>query len=251
MSTSSTLSARSTGAVTTRVLTQLRRDHRTLAMLLVLPCALMTLLWWMFDSLPGNGFDSLGPALLALIPFIIMFLVTSVTTLRERTSGTLERLLAMPMGKLDFLLGYALAFGVVAAVQSALAVALCVWVLNLTILGSAWMLMVVAVVDAVLGTALGLFVSAFARTEFQAVQFMPALVIPQILLCGLFVPRDALPRTLEVISDALPLSYAVDAMQKVASSTETGDVWGDILIVAAYVVAGLALGALTLRRQSA
>ena len=122
MSTTSALSVRSTGAVTTRVLTQLRRDHRTLAMLLVLPCALMTLLWWMFNDLPGSGFNSLGPALLALIPFIIMFLVTSVTTLRERTSGTLERLLAMPMGKLDFLLGYAIAFGVVAAVQSALAV---------------------------------------------------------------------------------------------------------------------------------
>jgi ABC-2 type transport system permease protein len=251
MSTTSPMSARSTGAVTTRVLTQLRRDHRTVAMLLVLPCALMTLLWWMFDSLPGNGFSSLGPALLALIPFIIMFLVTSVTTLRERTSGTLERLLAMPMGKLDFLLGYALAFGLVAAVQSALAVVLCVWVLDLTIIGSAWMLMVVAVVDAVLGTALGLFVSAFARTEFQAVQFMPALVIPQILLCGLFVPRDQLPPVLEAISDVLPLSYAVDAMQKVASSADTGEVWGDILIVAAYVVAGLALGALTLRRQSA
>ncbi|WP_051277110.1 ABC transporter permease [Marmoricola sp. URHB0036] len=251
MSTTSALSVRSTGAVTTRVLTQLRRDHRTLAMLLVLPCALMTLLWWMFDGLPGNGFSSLGPALLALIPFIIMFLVTSVTTLRERTSGTLERLLAMPMGKLDFLLGYAIAFGVVAAVQSALAVGLCVWVLDLTIIGSTWMLMVVAVVDAVLGTAMGLFVSAFARTEFQAVQFMPAVVIPQLLLCGLFVPRDQLPRTLEVISDVLPLSYAVDAMQKVASSTETGEVWGDIAIISAYVVAALALGALTLRRQSA
>jgi ABC-2 type transport system permease protein len=251
MSTTSALSVRSTGAVTTRVLTQLRRDHRTLAMLLVLPCALMTLLWWMFDGLPGNGFSSLGPALLALIPFIIMFLVTSVTTLRERTSGTLERLLAMPMGKLDFLLGYAIAFGVVAAVQSALAVGLCVWVLDLTIIGSTWMLMVVAVVDAVLGTAMGLFVSAFARTEFQAVQFMPAVVIPQLLLCGLFVPRDQLPRTLEAISDVLPLSYAVDAMQKVASSTETGEVWGDIAIISAYVVAALALGALTLRRQSA
>jgi ABC-2 type transport system permease protein len=245
------VSARSTGAVTTRVLTQLRRDHRTLAMLLVLPCALMSLLWWMFNSLPGDGFSRLGPALLALIPFIIMFLVTSVTTLRERTSGTLERLLAMPMGKLDFLLGYALAFGLVAAVQSALAVGVCVWLLDLTVVGSFWMLMVVAVVDAVLGTALGLFVSAFARTEFQAVQFMPALVIPQILLCGLFVPRDGLPRILEVISDVLPLSYAVDAMQSVASSTQTGDVWGDVVLVAAYVVAGLALGALTLRRQSA
>jgi ABC-2 type transport system permease protein len=250
MSTTSILSVRSTGAVTSRVLTQLKRDHRTLAMLLVLPCALMTLLWWMFDSLPGDGFSGLGPALLALIPFVIMFLVTSVTTLRERTSGTLERLLAMPMGKLDFLLGYAIAFGVVAAVQSALAVALSVWVLDLTVVGSLWMLMVVAVVDAVLGTALGLFVSAFARTEFQAVQFMPALVIPQLLLCGLFVPRDSLPRTLELISDVLPLSYAVDAMQKVASSTDTGEVWLDVLVVVAYAVAGLALGALTLRRQS-
>ena len=245
-----TLTPRATGAVATRVLTQLRRDHRTLAMLLVLPCALMTLLWWMFDGLPGEGFSSLGPALLALIPFIIMFLVTSVTTLRERTSGTLERLLAMPMGKLDFLLGYAVAFGLVATVQSALAVGVCVWLLDLTIVGGVWLLMVVAVMDALLGTALGLLVSAFARTEFEAVQFMPALVIPQILLCGLFVPRDELPRVLEVISDALPLSYAVDAMQSVAASTETGDVWQDIAIIAAFVVAGLGLGALTLRRQT-
>ena len=245
-----TLTPRATGAVATRVLTQLRRDHRTVAMLLVLPCALMTLLWWMFDGLPGEGFSSLGPALLALIPFIIMFLVTSVTTLRERTSGTLERLLAMPMGKLDFLLGYAVAFGLVATVQSALAVGVCVWLLDLTIVGPVWLLMVVAVMDALLGTALGLLVSAFARTEFQAVQFMPALVIPQILLCGLFVPRDQLPRVLEVISDVLPLSYAVDAMQTVAASTETGDVWQDIAIIAAFVVAGLGLGALTLRRQT-
>ena len=250
MTTNSTLSARSTGAIATRVLTQLRRDHRTLAMLLVLPCVVMTLLWWMFRDLPGNGFNGLGPALLALIPFIIMFLVTSVTTLRERTSGTLERLLAMPMGKLDFLLGYALAFGLMATAQSALAVGLCVWVLDLTIVGPVWLLMVVAVVDAVLGTALGLFVSAFARTEFQAVQFMPALAIPQILLCGLFVPREALPPVLEAISDVLPLSYAVDAMQHVASSTNTGEVWADILVVAAYVVGGLAFGALTLRRKS-
>ncbi len=245
-----TLTPRATGAVSTRVLTQLRRDHRTVAMLLVLPCALMSLLWWMFDELPGEGFSALGPALLALIPFIIMFLVTSVTTLRERTSGTLERLLAMPMGKLDFLLGYAIAFGLVAAVQSALAVGVCVWLLDLTIVGEVWMLMVVAVMDALLGTALGLFTSAFARTEFQAVQFMPAVVIPQILLCGLFVPRDQLPPVLEAISNVLPLSYAVDAMQAVASSTETGDVWQDIAVIAAFVVAGLALGALTLRRQT-
>jgi ABC-2 type transport system permease protein len=240
---------RITLAVTVRVLIQLRRDRRTLAMLLVLPCLIMSLLWWMFQDKPAFGFGTLAPALLALIPFIIMFLVTSVTTLRERTSGTLERLLAMPMGKGDFLLGYAIAFGLVAAVQSALAVTLSISALGLDVAGPVWMLLVVAVVDAVLGSALGLFVSAFARTEFQAVQFMPALVIPQILLCGLFVARDDLPPVLHAISDVLPLSYAVEAMRKVAGDTDPA-VWGDLGLVAAFAGGGLVLGALTLRRQS-
>jgi ABC-2 type transport system permease protein len=243
------MNPRITVAVTKRVLIQIRRDRRTLAMLLVLPCIIMSLLWWMFQDKPSFGFGALAPALLALIPFIIMFLVTSVTTLRERTSGTLERLLAMPMGKGDFLLGYALAFGLVAAVQSALAVGLSTWLLDLHVAGPIWMLMVVAVVDAVLGTALGLFVSAFARTEFQAVQFMPALVIPQILLCGLFIARDDLPRVLEVISNALPLSYAVDAMREVAGHADPV-IWGDLGLVAAFAAVALVLGALTLRRQS-
>jgi ABC-2 type transport system permease protein len=237
-------------AVSTRVLTQLRRDHRTAAMLLVLPCVLMTLLWWMFQDLPDDLFDRFGPALLAMFPFIVMFLVTSVTTLRERSSGTLERLLAMPMGKLDFLVGYAVAFGAVAAVQAALAVTLCVGLLGLEVSGPVVLLGVVAIADAVLGTALGLFVSAFARTEFQAVQFMPLFVIPQILLCGLFVPRDSLPDVLHAISDVLPLSYATDAMQTLVGSTSTGEVWGDLAVVVAFAVAALALGAATLRRRT-
>jgi ABC-2 type transport system permease protein len=242
------MTPRITLAVAGRVLTQLRRDHRTLALLLVLPCALITLLWWMFQDTPV--FDQVGPALLAMFPFIVMFLVTSVTTLRERSSGTLERLLAMPMGKLDFLVGYGLAFGVVAAVQSALAVGISVGLLGLDVAGPVWLLLVVAVVDAVLGTALGLFVSAFAQTEFQAVQFMPALVIPQILLCGLFVARDELPAVLSTISDLLPLSYAVDAMQTLTETTSTADVWSDLAVVAGFAVAGLALGAATLRRRT-
>jgi ABC-2 type transport system permease protein len=237
-------------AVAARVLTQIRRDHRTLVMLLVLPCLLISLLWWMFHELSEVTFDRLGPGLLALFPFIVMFLVTSVTTLRERSSGTLERLLAMPMGKLDFLGGYALAFGLMAAAQSALAVGISVELLDLEVAGPVWLLTLVAVVDAVLGTALGLFVSAFAQTEFQAVQFMPAIVIPQILLCGLFLPREQLPDVLETISDVLPLSYAVDAMETLTRTTETAEVWPDLGIVAAFVVGGLALGAATLRRRT-
>ena len=245
-------------AVATRVLHQLRRDHRTAAMLVLLPSLILTLLWWMFDDRPlgGAGFDGLGPPLLALIPFIVMFLVTSVTTLRERSSGTLERLLAMPAAKLDLLGGYALAFGLAAAVQSTIAVLLCVSLLDLTVAGEVWVLVVVAVADAVLGTALGLFVSAFARTEFQAVQFMPLVVFPQILLCGLFIPRDEMPDVLSAISDVLPLSYAVDAMNGVARVTGSAlgdvdaEVWVDIGIVTGFAVAALALGAATLRRRT-
>jgi len=237
-------------AVCARVLRQIRRDRRTAAMLLVLPCALITLLWWMFLDMPGDLFDEFGPGLLALFPFIVMFLVTSVTTLRERSTGTLERLLAMPMGKLDFLGGYALAFGLVAAVQAALAVALSVGILGLGVVGPVWLLGLVAVVDAILGSALGLFVSAFAQTEFQAVQFMPLFVIPQILLCGLFVPRDQMPDVLRAISNVLPLSYATDAMQHLTTSASTEEVWGDLGIVAAFAVGALALGAATLRRRT-
>lgn len=250
------MTPRITLAIAARVLVQLRRDRRTLAMLLVLPCVILALLWWMFEGRSGSGspgFDRLGPPLLALIPFTVMFLVTSVTTLRERSSGTLERLLAMPTGKGDFLVGYALAFGLVAAVQSGLAVALSVLALGLQVAGPVSMLVVVAVADAVLGSALGLLVSAFAKTEFQAVQFMPLLVIPQILLCGLFVPREAMPPVLSAISDVLPLSFAVDAMSAVSSTpggVEAG-VWGDVTVVLGFVVAALALGAATLRRRTA
>jgi ABC-2 type transport system permease protein len=245
------MTPRITLAVAGRVLIQLRRDHRTLAMLLVLPCLLISLLWWIYDASDPAIFDRIGPALLAIFPVIVMFLVTSVTTLRERSSGTLERLLAMPMGKLDFLVGYALAFGLVAMVQSVLAVSVSVGLLGLDVVGPVWLLTIVAVADAVLGTALGLFVSAFARTEFQAVQFMPAVLIPQLLLCGLFVPRDLLPTALEKVSDLLPLSYAVDAMQHLTTSATTAEVWRNVAVVAGFAVAGLALGAATLRRRTA
>ena len=243
------MSARVLLAVAGRVLTQLRRDHRTLAMLVVVPTLLIALLWWMFD---GNDvlFNRLGPALVALFPFVVMFLVTSVTTLRERSGGTLERLLAMPTGKLDFLLGYALAFGLVATVQSGLAVGVSVLLLGLEVQGPVWLLLVVAVADAVLGSALGLFVSAFAQTEFQAVQFMPVFVIPQLLLCGLIVPRPRLPDVLEAISDVLPLSYAVDAMQHLTLSETTAEVWQHLAVITGFVVGALALGAATLRRRT-
>ncbi len=244
------MTARITLAVARRVLTQLRRDLRTVALLLVVPCVLLTVLWWMFDD-GGAVFDLAGPPLLAMFPFIVMFLVASVTTLRERSSGTLERLLSMPMSKLDLVLGYALAFAVVALVQALAAVALAVGVLGLDVAAPVEALAGVAVLDSIVGTTLGLFMSAFARTEFQAVQFMPALVLPQILLCGLFVPRADLPRVLELLSDFLPLSYAVDAMQRLERSADLSAQLGwDVVVICGFIVASVCLGAATLQRRT-
>lgn len=244
------MSARATLATARRVLEQLRGDHRTVALMLVVPIVLLTLLRYVYDGQPAV-FDAAGGPLLALFPFTVMFLVTSVAMLRERMSGTLERLLSMPVAKGDLLGGYALAFGLVAVVQTTLASAVALGPLGLDVAGSPALVVALAVLSALLGTSLGLLLSAFARTEFQAVQFLPAVVLPQLLLCGLFTPRDAMAAPLRVLSDLLPLTYAVEGMQRVSTARSvSGDLALDAGVVAGFVVASVVLGAATLRRRS-
>ncbi|WP_109473324.1 ABC transporter permease [Ornithinimicrobium cavernae] len=248
------MTPRITLAVTRRVLQQLRRDPRTVALMLFVPCLILLLLWWVFSELPGRDMvDSFGPALIAFMPFTVMFIVTSITMLRERTAGTLERMLAMPTGRADILIGYALALVAVCLVQATLVIGLGVGFLGMDVGGPLWALLLVALADSFLGTALGLAVSAFARTEFQAVQFMPALVLPQLLLCGLFIPRDTMPDLARAVSEVLPLTYAIDAMKGVQAGVDgqvaTGT-WTDLLVVVAIAVVVLGLGTFTLRRQT-
>lgn len=232
-----------------RVLTQLRHDPRSIVLMLIAPSLLVGLFAWLFSEQNGV-FDQFGGAILALFPFIVMFLITSITTLRERRSGTLERLMTTPLEKADFILGYALAFGLMALLQAVITVSFAVGVCGLDVDGPLWQLGLVAVVDALLGTALGLLASAFAQTEFQAVQFMPLLVFPQIILGGLFMPRDQMPDMLYAISDWLPLSYAIDTINAVAAGDEGWDVFGPLLVVVAFAVGALVLAALTLRRRT-
>ena len=234
---------------TARVLTQLRRDPRTIALLLIVPPVLVTLLRYVLDD--QATFDRLGAPLVGIFPFITMFLVTSITMLRERTTGTLERLMTMPLAKLDLLLGYGLAFALVAAVQASVTAAVAFGLLGLDVVGSAVAVVLLAIANAVLGMALGLLVSAFATTEFQAVQFMPAFVLPQLLLCGLFVPREQMAPALEAASYALPLTYAYDALQRLATDGSLGAAGRvDVIVVVAATLLALALGAATLRRRT-
>jgi ABC-2 type transport system permease protein len=253
---SAVLSPRLTAATTGRVLRQLRHDHRTIAMMVLLPSlllGLLYLLWRDVPALPGQPsvFDRVGLTMLGIFPFVVMFLVTSIAMLRERTSGTLERLLTTPLSRLDLLLGYGTAFGVAAAVQALVTVTVATTLYDLEVAGSLWLVVLIAVADAVLGVALGLLASAFARSEFQAVQFMPVIVLPQFFLCGLLVPREQMAGWLQAISDVLPLTYAVEALQEVGrSAAGTGTMWRDVGVVAGAAVLALALAAATLRRRS-
>ena len=244
------MSVRITLATSGRILRQLRHDRRTVALLILVPALLLSLLYFMYDD-AGPTFDRIALIMLGVFPFTIMFLVTSIAMLRERTTGTLERLLTTPLGKVDLLFGYGLAFGLAAAVQGTVAVAAAYWLLGLDTAGNTGLVVLVAVVNAVLGVALGLFCSAFARTEFQAVQFLPVVVVPQLLLCGLFVPRGQMSGWLQAVSDVMPLSYAVEALGQVGAHADpTATLWRDLAVVAGAAVVALVLAAATLRRRT-
>jgi len=243
------VSVRVTRAVARRVLEQLRRDPRTIALIIGVPCLLEFLLQQLFGR-HSPVFQHVGAPLLGLFPFIAMFLVTSITMLRERTTGTLERLMTLPLAKLDLLAGYAIAFALVAVVQATIVSLLAFGLLGLDVAGPKWLVVLLAVANAVLGSTLGLFVSAFAQTEFQAVQFMPAVVFPQILLCGLFVARDEMATWLRVVSALMPLTYAYDALAHTAAGNLDARFALDVAVVLGCIVLAVALGAATLRRRT-
>ncbi|WP_436529688.1 ABC transporter permease [Actinoplanes sp. HUAS TT8] len=233
-----------------RILTQLRHDPRTIALIVVVPTLLITLIYFMYDGQP-RVFDRVALTMLGIFPFIVMFLITSIAMLRERTNGTLERLFTTPVAKMDLLFGYGIAFGAAAAVQAAVAAGFAYWALGMDAAGGLGLVVLIAVANAVLGVALGLLCSAFARTEFQAVQFMPLVVAPQLLLCGLFVPRERMVGWLQGISDVLPMSYSVQALTEVGTHAEpTGTMWRDLGIVLGAIIIALAVGAATLRRRT-
>ena len=238
-------------ATTVRVLQQLRRDPRTVALLLVVPCVLLTLVRFIVNA-DNPVFDRFGLPLVGIFPLVSMFVVTSIAVLRERTSGTLERLLTLPLAKFDILAGYGIGFALVAVVQATLLSVVAVGVLGLDSRGPVWLLGALAVGNALLGMALGLFLSAFASTEFQAVQFMPAFVLPQLLLCGLAVSRDAMALPLYWLSGALPMTYAYEGLNEVRSSTGVSvEAMTDLAIVVGVTVPALLAGAATLRRRTA
>lgn len=243
------MSPRRTAAVAKRVLMQLHHDRRTMALLFVVPPLLIVLLKYVFEG-QTETFNRLAPMLLGIFPMIMMFLVTSIATLRERSSGTLDRLMTMPIAKLDFILGYALAFALLALIQAVITSLVMLGLLDVTVMGGTLPTILGAIAAAFLGTALGLFLSAFARSEFQAVQFMPAFIFPQLLTCGLFVAREQMAQPLQWFADIMPLTYSVEAMKLVTTQAAwTSTLTRDFVVVIGYALVALVLGSITIRRQ--
>lgn len=243
------MSAGKTIATSRRVLSQLRHDRRTIALVFVVPPVLLTILKYVFQGETAT-FNHIAPMLLGIFPMIMMFLITSIVTLRERTSGTLDRLMTMPISKLDFIFGYAIAFCLLGFLQAAISGTVMLGLLHVTVMAGTLPTMLGAILAAFLGTSLGLFTSAFARSEFQAVQFMPAFIFPQLLTCGLFVAREQMARPLQWFSDVMPLTYSVDAMKQVTVySTWTATLTRDLTVIVVFGVAALILGSATIRRQ--
>lgn len=243
-------------ATTVRVLRQLAADHRTVGLILGVPTALLVLLYFVYLDVPtppgGTAlFPTIALTMLGILPMLVMFLVTSVAMQRERSSGTLERLWTTPLRRADLLMGYATAFAVTAVIQSILLCTVAFALLGVTAQATVGWVVLIAALDSVVGVALGLMTSAFARTEFQAVQFMPVVVGPQIFLCGLLVPRDHLPRVLEWVSNVLPMSWAVDALHIVRDQASPGSEFAwDLGVLAIFGLAVLALAAMTMPRKS-
>ncbi len=243
------MSVTKTFATSGRVLRQLAHDPRTVALLFIVPPVLLTIMKYVFDGVP-KVFDGIAPMLLGTFPMIMMFLITSIGTLRERTSGTLDRLMTMPISKLDFMLGYAIAFSILGFLQALVSSFVMIHLLGVDVAGGELVAIIGAVCAAFLGTALGLFTSAFARSEFQAVQFMPAFIFPQLLICGLFIARDQMSQPLQWLANVMPLTYSVDAMKQITQHTSwTSDLTNDLIIVVAFGLAVLILGSVTIRRQ--
>jgi ABC-2 type transport system permease protein len=201
-----------------------------------------------------DGLDLLGGPFMGMMVFFLVYVVTSVSFLRERSLGTLERLMATPLRRTEIAVGYMLGFGVVAVVQAAEILAFGLLVLNLYNAGDVALLFGIQVLLALAAVNLGIFLSTFARSEFQAVQFIPLIVAPQVLLSGLIVPVSSEPDWLQAISNVLPLTYAVDALRDVmvkGADLASGSIRLDLAVIAAFCVAAIVAAAATLRREVA
>ena len=236
--------------IANRSLKQLLRDRRTVALLLIVPLIISSLIG---VSMPNKmALDSTLPAILAMLVLFLGFLLSGISFLRERTQGTMERLMASPVSRIDIVVGYLLGFLIFAIVQTLILFFYTVYVLKADFRGDLWQIIVFQVLIGIMAVCLGTFISVFAKNEFQMVQFIPLIIVPQVFLCGLLFPVSQQSEYLQWIAKFLPLTYAVDGIKGLMLNGQSLlDIGKEVGILAAFSVGFMVLAALSLRRGSA
>ncbi len=236
--------------IAARIIQQLIRDRRTMALIVVVPLVVMTLIGLSFPE--SNVLDYIAPALLATLALFFSFLLTGISFLRERSQGTMERLMASPVSRLDIVVGYLFGFFIFALTQTLIILLFTIYVLDVHYYGDLWQIFVFQVVIIAGAVNLGIFISTFARNEFQMVQFIPLIIIPQIFLCGVIWPVEQMPDYLQWLSVILPLTYAVDGLRDIMlAGRSLLDVGLELAVLIGFAIIISALAAITLRRGAA
>ena len=232
-----------------RVMTQLIRDRRTIALIVIVPLVIASLVG---VSVPDKRMlDYTLPAILAVLVLFFGFLLTGISFLRERSQGTMERLMASPVSKADITAGYLLGFLPFALAQTLIIFFYTAYVFDVNFYGDLWQIIVFQIIIGILAVCLGIFISTFARNEFQMVQFIPLIIVPQIFLCGLLWDVADMPNYLQWLANALPLTYGVEGIRNMMLQGQNLlDIWKDVVVLAAYAIVLMILASLTLRRGS-
>jgi ABC-2 type transport system permease protein len=232
-----------------RTMRQLLRDRRTIALILIVPLIIASLVG---VSIPNKMIlNSTLPAMLAMLVLFLGFLLSGISFLRERTQGTMERLMASPASRLDIVGGYLLGFLTFAIVQTLILFFYTVYVLHVDFRGDLWQIILFQIIIGVMSVCLGIFISVFARNEFQMIQFIPLIIVPQVFICGLLFPIDQLPGYLQWIAKFLPLTYGIDGIRALMLEGKgLLDIGKEVGILMAYVVGLMVLAAISLRRGS-
>jgi len=233
--------------IANRIIHQMIRDRRTIGLLVVVPVVIASLIG---VSIPNKSIlDNTAPAILAMLILFFGFILTGISFLRERSQGTLERLMASPVSRLDIVGGYLLGFLLFALIQTMIIFFYIIYVLKVSFHGDLWQILVFQIIIAIGAICLGTFFSIFARNEFQMMQFIPLIILPQIFLCGLLWPVSQMPDYLQWIAKVLPLTYGVDGIRALMlQGKNLLDIGKEVGVLAAYAVGLMILASLTLRR---
>ena len=233
-----------------RSIQQLARDHRTIALIVIVPLVIASLIG---VSIPDKRMlNQTLPALLAMLILFFGFLLSGISFLRERSQGTRERLMASPVSRVDIIVGYLIGFLLFAIIQTLVLFFYTVYVIDVDFQGSLWQVLLFQVLIGILAVCLGIFISAFARNEFQMVQFIPLIIVPQVFICGVIFPVETLPDWLQWIAKFLPLTYGIDGIRAMMLEGKgLLDVGKEIAVLAGYAIALMALAGISLRRGHA